>query len=724
MTSPARNAPRASDAPAAAVPRAVSVPTRITALGQLPAPGLEDHREGARDYGPGQHQHADDDEHGFAEREEQRSRPAARAPREKREHEHHGHDAQILENQHAGGEPTVGRVDLALVREALEHDRGAGERDEEPQEDGHSPVGAQGHGQETREHHGERYLRAAAGDHLPPHLPQAAQGELDPDGKEQEDDTHFREALHLVRVGNQAQRVRAEQHARDDEPREGGELDTVEDENDQQGDGEDDRQVFEDVVLAHGRSWYVIAPGSVGVSGDAGHTRRVKTIMENRVARCKVGTRISCSITPDLSRASLDVGTSRFRLLRQEDAVRDAELSRTEAQLRATARQQEAVAHVGQRALAGAPPDELIAGAVAVVARVLEVPLANVLELRPESRTLLLRAGVGWGDGAVGRAVFPADADSHSGYVLRSTGPVVVEDLATDTRFGSAPLLSAQGVVSSLSVLVHGKARPYGILGVHTAVPREFTIHDTHFLQAVANVLATAIDRARAEEALRRSEEHFRSLIENGSDIVTIVGENGVFRYASPSVERVLGYAPRELLERNAFDYVHPEDIAVVAEALAGAIHHPGVPQAAQFRFRAHDGAWRVLEAVGQARVLRENKERLRTVIAGAPLVLFALDGEGVFTMVEGRGLDAVGVRPALLIGRSAFALFADLPQALADVRRALTGETFSSTVEVFGVVFEAWYSPVRDVDGSVAGVIGVGTDITERCRAEAALRR
>jgi len=441
------------------------------------------------------------------------------------------------------------------------------------------------------------------------------------------------------------------------------------------------------------------------------------------------------------------VGTGRFRLLRQDDAVRDAELSRTEAQLRATARQQEAVAHIGQRALAGAPPDELIAGAVAIAARVLEVPLASVLELRPESRTLLLRAGVGWREGVVGRTVLPADADSHSGYVLRSTGPVVVEDLVTDARFGSAPLLSAQGVVSSLSVIVHGKARPFGILGVHTAQPREFTIHDTHFLQAVANVLATAIDRAYAEEALRRSEEHFRSLIENGSDIVTIVGENGVFRYASPSVERVLGYAPRELLERNAFDYVHPDDIAVVAEALAGAIRHPGVPQAAQFRFRAQDGAWRVLEAVGQARVgpgdaaqlivnardvterrrqeraLRENKERLRTVIAGAPLVLFALDRDGVFTMVEGRGLDAVGVRPALLIGRSAFELFADLPQALADVRRALTGETFSSTVEVFGVVFEAWYSPVRDADGAVAGVIGVGTDITERCRAEVALR-
>jgi len=442
------------------------------------------------------------------------------------------------------------------------------------------------------------------------------------------------------------------------------------------------------------------------------------------------------------------VSTNRFRLLRHDAAVHDAELSRSEAQLRATARQQEAVAHLGQQALAGAPVDELIGAAVALASRALEVEFASVLELRPESRTLVLRAGIGWRPGSVGRTVLPADPDSHAGYVLRSTGQVVVEDLRADARFGSAPLLTQHGVVSSLSVIVQGKDRPFGILGVHTAVRREFTVHDTHFLQAIANVLATAIDRGHTEDALRRSEEHFRSLIENASDIVTIVGENGVFRYASPSVERVLGYAPRELLERSAFDFVHADDIPRVGEALARAIQQPATPQTAQFRFRAQDGSWRMLEAVGQARVeasgfaqlivnardvterlrqeraLRENKERLRTVISGAPLVLFALDRHGVFTMVEGRGLDALGLRPGLLVGRSAFELYADLPQALADVRRALTGETFSSTVEVFGVVFESWYTPVRDAAGVVVGVIGVGTDITERRRAEEALRR
>src|SRR2546428_8882286 len=119
-----------------------------------------------------------------------------------------------------------------------------------------------------------------------------------------------------------------------------------------------------------------------------------------------------------------------------------------------------------------------------------------------------------------------------------------------------------------------------------------------------------------------------------------------------------------------------------------------------------------------------ERKGGLRTVLAGPALLLFSFHRNGTFTLAEGRGLDALGVRPAQLVGQSVFQLYADLPQALADVRRALAGEAFSSVVEVYGIVFEASYTPIRDRDGTVTGVIGVGTDITERRKAEEALRR
>ena len=441
------------------------------------------------------------------------------------------------------------------------------------------------------------------------------------------------------------------------------------------------------------------------------------------------------------------LANGRMRLVRAADQV-SSEQPRAEDTLRATARQQEAVAHLSQQALAGAPVAALVDEAVAIVARALDVEYVGLLEFRPESRSLLLRAGVGWGDGCVGRTVVPADGDHHGGYVLRSVTPVVVEDLTSERRFTSPQLLVAHDVVSSVTVVIQGKERPFGIVGAHTARRRDFTVHDAHCIQAVAHVLATAIDRSRTEDTLRKSEEHFRSLIDNASDIVTILGEDGIFRYASPSVQRLLGYAPSDLLERSVFELLHPDDLPAVADALARALGEPGTPHSAEFRFRHRDGSWRVLESVGQARAgqagamrfivnsrdvterrtqeraLRASKERLRTVVAGAPLVLFALDQHGVFTLAEGRGLDALGVRPAQLMGQSVFQVYADMPQALTEVRRALAGESFSSTVEVLGVVFEVWYSPVRDAAGSVSGVIGVANDITERRRAEEALRQ
>jgi PAS domain S-box-containing protein len=421
---------------------------------------------------------------------------------------------------------------------------------------------------------------------------------------------------------------------------------------------------------------------------------------------------------------------------------------RSEEQVRAFASQQEAVAHLGQRALAGAPLATLMDEAVAMVARVLAVELAGLLEFRPESRTLLLRAGVGWQDGVVGRAVVPAESDTHGGYALRSPAPLVVEDLGADARFGRAPLLAEHGVVSGLTVIVQGKERPFGLLGAHTATPRAFTMHDAHVMQGVAHVLATAIDRARTEDALRQSEEHFRSLIDNSSDIITILGDDGIFRFASPSVHRLLGYAPSDLVGRNVFQLIHPDDSPGVADGLGRAVAEPGTPHSAEFRFRHSDGRWRVLESVGQARrgaagamtfvvnsrdvterraqerALRGSKERLRTLVASAPLILFALDKQGAFTLAEGKGLDVLGLRPAQLVGQSVFEVYADAPETLVEVRRALAGESFTTVVDVFGLAFEVSYSPIRDADGALAGVLGVANDISDRRRAEEALRR
>jgi two-component system, cell cycle sensor histidine kinase and response regulator CckA len=432
----------------------------------------------------------------------------------------------------------------------------------------------------------------------------------------------------------------------------------------------------------------------------------------------------------------------RFRWLGVEDS------NGAEQQLRAAARQQEAVAHLGQQALAGAARDNLFDTAAKLVARGLDLEFSSILELKPEHRSLVLRAGEGWREGSVGRTLVSAGAGGLAGYVLTTAGPVVIEDLPTDIRFSAPQHLKQHGIVSGVCVVVQGRERPWGVLGAYTTHPRQFSGPDVLFVQALAHVLATALERARIEDALRKSEEHFRSLTENASDIVTILGDDGILRYVSPSVQRLLGYGANELLGRNAFEFINPDDLTPVMEALADAIQQPGSPHTATFRFKHADGTWRILESIGQARldrpnaysvivnsrdvtervrqdeILQASKQRLRTVIAGSPVILFALDPKGVFTLVEGRGLHSLGVRPGMLLGKSFFELLGDVPHAVDGVRRALAGESVTARVELLGLEFEAQFSPVRERDDTISGVVGVATDITERRRAEEAARR
>jgi diguanylate cyclase (GGDEF)-like protein len=134
------------------------------------------------------------------------------------------------------------------------------------------------------------------------------------------------------------------------------------------------------------------------------------------------------------------------------------------------------------------------------------VAAAGVWETGRDGRHLSLRAGL---EGRVeGAERASASRDSHAGAALDSRLHVIVDDWSTERRFSMPPVLRVMEARSSLAVTIDGKQRPFGVLDVHSAEPSRFTPQDVHFVQALANVLADAIERHAADEALRHRVLH------------------------------------------------------------------------------------------------------------------------------------------------------------------------------------------------------------------------
>lgn len=107
-------------------------------------------------------------------------------------------------------------------------------------------------------------------------------------------------------------------------------------------------------------------------------------------------------------------------------------------------------------------------------------------------------------------------------------------------------------------------------------------------------------ERKRTDQALRESEERFRSLIENALDIITVLNADGTLRYVSPSLERVLGYNPAELIGKKIVEYIHSDDTAKAFYTFTNAIQDPGFALSIELRIQHKDGSWRILEAISK----------------------------------------------------------------------------------------------------------------------------
>lgn len=133
-------------------------------------------------------------------------------------------------------------------------------------------------------------------------------------------------------------------------------------------------------------------------------------------------------------------------------------------------------------------------------------------------------------------------------------------------------------------------------LWVETTVSNHF---DNPAIGGLVTNSKDVTERKLKEDALRRSEQRFQSLVRNGSDLIVIIDDKGNFTYCSDNVCSVLGYTPEEITGRNAFDYIHPDDVPKVSLEIENVLRDGHNARGVQHRFLHRNGHWIWLESKG-----------------------------------------------------------------------------------------------------------------------------
>ncbi|PSP70248.1 hypothetical protein BRC80_09360 [Halobacteriales archaeon QH_9_66_26] len=254
----------------------------------------------------------------------------------------------------------------------------------------------------------------------------------------------------------------------------------------------------------------------------------------------------------------------------------------------------------------------------------------------------------------------------------------------------------------------------------------------------LANRIENTVSQYRTERDLRRSTERVRKLYGAVTDAIFVLNDEWEFTHLNERAEELLQRSEAELVGENVWDQFAPAVDTTFQEQSEKAMTHQEPvefeefypPLDTWFEVRAvptEDGLtvhFRDISAKKEReRTVQRQNEHLRTIVENAPVVLFVLDDEGVFTLSKGKGLAGLELEPGDLVGESAFDAYGDTRVA-ADVRCALDGETVHSTVDVEDRTFETWYRPVENGGETDDRVTGVAVDVTERVERETQRKR
>jgi PAS domain S-box-containing protein len=247
---------------------------------------------------------------------------------------------------------------------------------------------------------------------------------------------------------------------------------------------------------------------------------------------------------------------------------------------------------------------------------------------------------------------------------------------------------------------------------------------------AVLGIVFDITGSKQTEAALRQSEESFRIVLQNMPILVDAFDEQGNIVFWNRECEEVTGYSSDEIAGNpSAMQLLYPNP-AYLTEHLEEWNRRGDNYRDWEWDVVAKDGstktiAWSNISAhfpvpgfptwgIGvdvtarkeAQQALRQSEEQLRNIIANAPLLVWAVDREGVFTLFQGRGTEVLGLGSHQIVGRSIYE--SNRHDVQQHIERAFAGQIFNATLEIYGVVFETHYAPIYDAAGEIVGIMGI----------------
>ncbi|WP_017729699.1 PAS domain-containing sensor histidine kinase [Nafulsella turpanensis] len=247
-----------------------------------------------------------------------------------------------------------------------------------------------------------------------------------------------------------------------------------------------------------------------------------------------------------------------------------------------------------------------------------------------------------------------------------------------------------------------------------------------------------------AQQKLQEKDEFYQTLAEHGSDLLIVFDDKLNYKYCGSSISKELGYEPEQLIGKNAFHYIHPEDSLLIKESLSEILDSGDSLKVSEFRFKDANGDWRWLELTASNQLhnpainglvvnsrditerihhklkLQESTERFKSLFDNNLDMVFLQNKEGVVLDVNIAALSFLGVQREDLVGRPLYELLSE--EVIMDfgkgLQTALNGESvhFESAVpfeEKKNYIFDIATIPVV-VNGDIIGVYCVFRDITE----------